>query len=164
MAESEIGEVDLFGDAVRLPNGRRGRPAHVYSQKIANKIMMLLALGWSQERVAAGCHLSVPTLRRHYFSILKTRSIQRDRMTAWQFEKLAEQAEKGNVGALREFQRMVEKNDAMLAAARMRDAQSAGQPQAPMGKKEAEMARAQTIVEQGASDDWGDDLKPGYEH
>lgn len=98
--------------------------------------MMLLALGWGQDRIANACHISVPTMRKYYFSVLKTRSIQRDRMVAWQFEKLAEQANSGNVGAMRELNRMIAKNDEMLADAMIR---RDGEDQAKLtakGKKE----------------------------
>ncbi len=136
-------DVDLFGDPVRLANGRRGRPAHRYDQKTANKIMMLLAMGWAQERIANACHISVPTLRKHYFSILKTRDIQRDRLVAWQFEKLAEQADKGNVGAMRELNRMIDRNDDLVAEAKLRAKGPAETAAPPKGKKELSAEAAQ---------------------
>ncbi len=155
----KIGEVDLFGDPVRLPSGRRGRPAHVYSQKTDNKIMMLLALGWSQERIAQACHISVPTMRRYYFSTLKRRHIQRDRLVAWQFERLMDVAATGNVGALKELQRMIEKNDQMHAAASMAVAKE--KPEEKLGKKE--QARRAALEAAGGGGGWGDLLKGGFD-
>ncbi|AVO39607.1 hypothetical protein C6Y53_02090 [Pukyongiella litopenaei] len=151
--------MDLFGDPVRLPSGRRGRPAHRYSQKNANKIMMLLALGWSVERVAAGCHISVPTLKKYYFSVLKTRAIQRDRLVAWQFERLMELAAAGNVSALKELQQMIERNDRMAASASLRDEADAPQPE-KLGKKEQARRAAMEATEHG---EWGSLLSGGYD-
>jgi len=142
-----MGDLDLFGDPVRHPSGRRGRPAHRYSQENANKIMMLLALGWGKERIANACHISVPTLNKHYFSILKTRDMQRDRLVAWQFQKLAAQVEKGNVGAMRELNRMIEKNDQMNASAFLDSAAKQGDKPKPKGKKEIDAGAAQEAEE-----------------
>lgn len=157
-------EFDLFGDPVRLPNGKRGRPAHVACQKNRNKVIMLLALGWSNERIAAALHVSQPTLRRHYFSELKLRMIQRDRLDAYRFEKALEAVEGGNVGAMRLLGQMIQKNDLMLNT---RTSPSEKKPASskksePVGKKEAEKQAAIDIIRGNGDDDgWGDDLKPG---
>jgi len=156
-------ETDLFGDPCRLPSGRRGRPAHRFSQKIANKVMMLEALGWSNERIAHAIHCSLPTLRKYYFSELKRRDIQRDRLDAWRFEKVVEQADKGNVGAQRLLNQMVEKNDMMLAAARMR-ARPEEAPEEKLGKKEMARRKAADLAEGGDTGIWGSDLRPGNYH
>ena len=55
-------DLDLFGDPVRVP-GRRGRPQHVASQRNRDKVVMLLALGWSNDRIANALVVSLPTLR-----------------------------------------------------------------------------------------------------
>lgn len=125
--------------------------------------MMLLALGWSNERIANAIHCSVPTLRKHYFSELKRRDMQRDRFDAWRLEKVMEQAEAGNVGAQRLLNQMVEKNDMMLAAARMRDA-GGDDDEARLGKKERARREAQALAERNDVDGWGGDLSPGYQH
>lgn len=151
---------DLFGDPCTLPSGRRGRPSHRPSQEYANKISMLLALGWSQERIANACHISKPTLRKHYFALLKTRDIQRDRLDAVRFMQAYGQADKGNVGAMRLLGQMIEKNDMMHAAAKLTDAQGdQTDRQERIGKKEAER-RAASDLTKGESD-WGDLTSPG---
>ncbi len=156
-------EFDLFGDPVRLPNGKRGRPAHQPTQKLRNKVMTLLALGWSNERIANAIHCSVPTLKRYYFSELKRRAIQRDRLDAWRIEQTIEQAKEGNVGAQRLLDQLIEKNDKKVQAARLRDIQSEPRPER-LGKKEIERRQAEKIASGDSSDDWDDLLKPGYEH
>lgn len=153
-------EFDLFGDPVRLPNGKRGRPAHQPTQKLRNKVMALLALGWSNERIANAIHCSVPTLKRYYFSELKRRSMQRDRLDAWRFEQALEQAKAGNVGAQRLLDQLIEKNDRKLQAARMRDFQEKPK-QEKLGKKEMERRQAEKIAKGDGTEDWDDLLKPG---
>lgn len=153
-------EFDLFGDPVRLPGGRRGRPAHVATQKNRNKIIVLLALGWSNERIAGALHITQPTLRKHYFSELKVRDIQRDRLDAWRFEKVIDAAQGGNVGAMRLLSQMIEKNDLVFADAKIRAAQKSSRQPSYVGKKEQEKLAAQKTAE-GGDTGWGDDLKPG---
>lgn len=154
-------QFDMFGDPVRLPNGKRGRPAHKPTQKNRNKVMMLLALGWSNERIAAALFVSQPTLRRYYFSELKRRDVQRDRLDAKRFEQVFEQAEAGNVGAMRLLNQMVEKNDMVLQAGRIRDVQDGGKGKEPrLGKKEQANRDAQQVAKDGG-EGWGDLLKPG---
>ncbi|GAA6190881.1 resolvase [Phaeobacter sp. NW0010-22] len=154
-------DFDLFGDPVRLPSGKRGRPAHQPTQKNRNKIITLLALGWSNERISNALHCSVPTLKRYYFSELKLRDMQRDRLDAWRFEKVIEQADNGNIGAHRLLDRMIEKSDLMLAAARLRDAQGKPAKGKVLGKKEQANQSARDVAEGGSGSSWGNDLKPG---
>ncbi|MEH6522581.1 hypothetical protein [Sulfitobacter sp.] len=114
------GDFDLFGDPVRLPGGRRGRPAHIATQENRNKTIMLVAMGWSNERIAAALHVSQPTLRRYYFSELNARLVQRDRLDAQRLMVVWKAADAGNVGAMRLFNQMVEKNDLMITEAQLR--------------------------------------------
>jgi len=114
-------------------------------------------MGWSQERIANALHTSVPTLRRYYFSVLKTRAIQRDRFDAWQIERAMDLAAAGNVGAMRLLDRLVEKNDARVAAVRMARSDVVERDE-PIGKKEAARRAAERAVDASI---WGDDLKPG---
>lgn len=157
MAEHDF---DLFGDPVRLPNGKRGRPAHVPNQKNRNKIIVLLALGWSNERIAGAMHISQPTLRRYYFSELKRRGIQRDRFDAWRFEKVVDQVESGNVGAMRLLDQMIAKNDTVLASAVLRSGKGSEPKAEYVGKKEQARRVAKDAVS-GTDEIWGDDLNPG---
>ena len=75
---------------------------------------MLVGLGWSNERIAGVMLITLPTLRKHYFSELKIRAVARDRLDARLAMKLWEQVEDGNVGAMREFRKLQEHNDLML--------------------------------------------------
>ncbi|WP_040104520.1 helix-turn-helix domain-containing protein [Phaeobacter gallaeciensis] len=158
-------EFDLFGDPVRLPNGRRGRPAHVATQENRNKVIVLLSLGWSNERIAAALHISQPTLRTYYFSELKARAIQRDRLDAHRFMIAMEQANKGNVGAMRLLDQLIAKSDLALTTGRLGEAQrksAAKKPDTPGKKAQEKLDAHNAVADQGVSSDlWGDDIKPG---
>lgn len=101
--------------------GMRGRPPHVPTDETVNKVKMLLAFGWANSRIANALNITEPTLRRHYFSVLKVRAIARDALDARRAELLWQQVEKGNVGAMKAFDKMVEENDRMTKSRRVRD-------------------------------------------
>jgi hypothetical protein len=132
---------DLFGDPVPANWGERGRPEHIPTQQNRNRVSMLVALGWSNKRIAAALFITVPTLRKHYFSGLKFRDVARDRLEAGVAMKLWEGVQAGNVSAIRAFRAFVDHNDLMLyghAARPAGSAKPATQPKAPkLGKKEA---------------------------
>lgn len=155
MGHDFAGVVDLFGELVALPSGRRGRPAHVACQKNRNKVIMLLAMGWSNQRIANALHTSLPTLRKYYFSELKARDIQRDRLDAWRFEVVMEKAADGDMPAMKELGRLIDRNDKALAAARMVDEP----PAEAIGKKEEARRAAVDLERDGGA--WGGDLTIG---
>ncbi len=157
-----MGEVrfDLLGDPIPEGWGKRGRPPHVRTDQNANKVMLLLAMGWPNQRIAHALGITPPTLRKHYFRELRSREEARDRMEARRFELLWEQMNQGNVAAIKEFGRIVEAQD--RAALAHTFAESEADPprpvrQPPMGKKEAAALAARTA---GRGSDWGDDLLP----
>ena len=121
MAQEISDQPCLFGWPAMPWKGMRGRPPHVPDEKTVNKVKMLLAFGWSNGRIANALNISEPTLRRHYFSVLKVRAIARDALDARRAELLWAQVEKGNVGAMKAFDRMLEDNDRMTRSRRVRD-------------------------------------------
>jgi hypothetical protein len=130
---------DLFGDPVPANWGQRGRPEHVATQQNRNRVSMLVALGWSNKRIAAAMFITLPTLRKHYFSELKFRGVARDRLTANLANKFWSLFMEGNVAAGKEFRKLLEANDLMLYG------QNAP-PEAPaekLGKKEQALVDAQ---------------------
>lgn len=144
-------EFDLFGDPVRDASGRRGRPAHRPSQENRNKVIMLLAMGWSNERIASALHISQPTLRRYYFSELKSRLIQRDRLDAHRMWVVTKAANEGNVGAMRLQDQMLKRNDDAVIEARMRE-QGRDKTTPKPGKKQLDEARAVSAEERLAKE------------
>ena len=134
---------DLFGDPVASGDGRRGRPPHLPTIQNRNKVNLLLALGWSNDRIAGALRITAPTLRRHYFSELRSRDVARDRLDLRRAEVLWREAEAGNVGAMKEFGRFLERNDLMLFGQVSRPQPAPSPKPAKLGKKEAALAAAQ---------------------
>lgn len=133
--------LDLFGDPIPANWGQRGRPEHIPTQQNRNRVSMLVALGWSNKRIAAALFVTLPTLRKHYFSELKFRDVARDRLEANLATNLWALFMLGNVAAGKEFRKLLERNDLMLYG-------QAAQPQRPakepkLGKKEAAALAAQ---------------------
>lgn len=135
---------DLFGDPVPANWGERGRPEHIASQQNRNKVSMLVAFGWSNARIAAAMFVTQPTLRKHYFSELKYRAVARDRLDAGIAMKLLDQVNAGNVGAMKEFRKLLERNDLMLYGQTSRPG-GADKPmkKSKLGKKESALLAAQ---------------------
>ena len=140
---------DLFGDPVAANHGGRGRPQHVPTLENRNRVNMLLACGWSNERIAGALRVTLPTLRKHYFSELKSRAVARDRLDAAVMMRAWDGVQKGNVSAIRLFGHLLERNDLMNfgQAIKPRDAARADAPapeaKAPkLGKKEAAVVAA----------------------
>jgi hypothetical protein len=137
---------DLFGDPVPANRGGRGRPEHVATQENRNKVNMLLALGWGNDRIANALHITPPTLRKHYSFELRFRDTARDRLDARLSMKFWEQFMGGNTGAGREFVRLLERNDMAFsrrpAPAPAREAET--KTASKLGKKEALDREAQT--------------------
>lgn len=160
---------DLFGNPVRVNHGKRGRPPFEWTEQKANKIKLALALGWSSQRIADGMAISLATLKRYFRAELKERDIARDQLELRRVELAMEQANKGNVGAMRQLDRLIEANDRMQASKRLTGDQDAGaDDQADdtkkgrsLGKKEAQRQAAQEVGESGSV--FGSLLRPGYD-
>ncbi|MBD9372103.1 AraC family transcriptional regulator [Rhizobium sp. ARZ01] len=154
--------LDLFGHPVPAWRGKRGRPPYEPTEADRNKIKLLLALGWSIERLANGIGVSPATVKRYFRAELKERYAMRDRLDARRFEIAMEHANAGNVAALKELGKMIERSDMMDADRNMRDAQrdraTTGKAAEKLGKKAAQKHAAKTA---GADSEWGSDLLPG---
>lgn len=138
----------LFGDPVYRVKRKQGRPPFEWTQENANKVSMLLACGWSNDRIAGvvldprtGKPISVPTLKRYFRSELMVRDQARDMLRARQLMAAAEQAFKGNVGAQRLLDQLVAKNDASLESMMPQGRRPAAAP--PKGKKELSADKAE---------------------
>ncbi|WP_226782742.1 resolvase [Oceaniglobus trochenteri] len=156
-------DVDLFGNPTPKGKGERGRPAFVVTEKDRNKVKMLLALGWSNTRVAnalvnpsTGRPVSLATLKRYFRAELKERERMRDRLDARLLEMAMEMATAGNVAALKEFIRMIEKSDLMNVRVAIDEAQAEEERPKRLGKKEMAQRDAEAT---GDSGDWGSDLR-----
>lgn len=153
---------DLLGDPIPDGWGKPGRPPHLVTDKNRNKVMLLLALRWSNERIAKAIGITPPTLRKSYFRELKVRDDARDRLDAKVADRLFALVEGGNVAAIKEFRKLIERNDLMAGhnafygEDRARPSSGSREPKAPkLGKKEEAANAAATA---GAGSEWGDDL------
>ncbi|MBW9062387.1 AraC family transcriptional regulator [Rhizobium herbae] len=154
--------LDLFGQPIPDWKGKRGRPPYEPTEKDRNKIKLLLALGWSIGRMANALGISPATVKRYFRAELKDRDAMRDKLDARRFEIAMEQANAGNVAALKELGKMIERSDVMLVDHRLRDAQEKAEEKSAekLGKKEAARAAAKTA---GEGSGWGSDLLPGIQ-
>lgn len=128
---------DLFGNPVEDRTGKLGRPRKEATLEDRNKVKMLLAVGWNNERIASVLHMSLPTFRRLFFQELKLRDVARDMLDARRLELAVQAAGGGNVGAMRQVDRLMEMFDRMQAerAYAGKKERSAEAPREKLGKK-----------------------------
>lgn len=128
---------DLFGNPVEPKTGKPGRPRKEATLEDRNKVRMLLAVGWNNERIASVLHMSLPTFRRLFFQELKFRAVARDMLDARRLEIAMTAANSGNVGAMRQVDRMLEAFDRMEAERAYvgRKDQQPEPPKEKLGKK-----------------------------
>ncbi|HBF32659.1 hypothetical protein [Rhizobium sp.] len=107
------GNFNLFGWDDDAPMKGKGRPPHNPTKESRNKIILLLAMGRSNSEMAAALNITEPTLRKYYFSELKSRHEARFRVEGQLLLRLYEQCEQGNVGALKELGKKL--GEALLA-------------------------------------------------
>ncbi|MCB5201897.1 hypothetical protein LH464_05315 [Neorhizobium sp. T786] len=108
-----IENFDLFGNPWVDRPTKRGRPPHEVSARNRNRVSMLVALGWASPRIATALGVTLPTLHKYYFYELRQRDVARDRLELRRLELAWELSEKGNVGAFKEFGKLMERNDRM---------------------------------------------------
>lgn len=160
--QTDVPSTDLFGYPDRAGRGQRGRPRFQPTARDHNRVRLLLAMGWSNPRIAAALEISLPTLHRYFGPVLGDRAVMRDRLDARRLEVTADLAFAGNAAALKELDRLIERND-LMEAKRRSEGPPPDEPEAvpepvPRGKKEIAQAMAETA---GANSDyWGDLLKP----
>lgn len=136
-------DFDLFGFPYVDKPKRRGRPKHIVTKKNRNRVNMLVAMGWSSPRIATTMEISLPTLHKYYFYELGGREAARDKLTLRRLELAWELSEKGNVGAFKEFGRLVEQNDRMeIESAMSARSPEAEAPSQRLGKKAIDAQRA----------------------
>ena len=153
MSDEISQSVDLFGNRVFFGGRARGRPAFERTDENSHKVSMLLAMGWSNGRIASvirdprtGKSISEPTLKRYFRSELKTRDHARDMLRSKQMMQAYAAADGGNVGAMRFFDQLIEKNDMMLAEDRVGKRSSVAEPKdektTVLGKKDMQKLQA----------------------
>lgn len=140
--------VDLFGDPVVQPREGRGRPEHLWSLENSNKVLLAFARGLTVKDAAVAIGISVPTLRKVYFSEVAKRQAARLRMEMTQLARLNAEAAAGNVTAEKELMKQMER-------LRLRDQSEELAPRPthkakkdrPLGKKERLKIEAERVSE-----------------
>lgn len=130
---------DLFGNPIPRTRDKAGRPEHEWTVENSNKINLIFATGGEPRDAAAVLGITMPTLRKHYFSELEQWRVARLRLKAAQLQRLHEEGAKGNVAAIKELFKQMDKG--ALAQLSERVANRSGRPAQPkppaIGKKEA---------------------------
>lgn len=140
MAEG-ISEVDLFGDPVLPRREGPGRPEHQWSRENSNKVLLAFACGRSVKEAALAVGVSVPTLRKVYFSEVGKRAAAQLRMEMTQLARLNDAAEKGNITAEKELGKRLDKIRQRVS----HQAQAPAPKPEKVGKKKAAEQAAQEV-------------------
>lgn len=140
--------LNLFGEPVYARAGKRGRPRFERTEENARKVSMLLACGWTNDRIAkvivdprTGLAISVPTLKRYFRAELIERDAARDRLEARRLMRVWEQADKGNVGAERVLAQLLDRQDRMEIERKLSE-RPKQQAADKLGKKQIDKLRA----------------------
>lgn len=140
--------VDLFGDPILPRDEARGRPEHKWSLENSNKVLLAFARGLDVKGAATAIGVSVPTLRKHYFSEVAKRDAAKLRMEMTQLSRLNKAAAGGNIAAEKELGKRLDK--AALAAQSERVANRGQATPLPrqerLGKKAAAREAAGQVV------------------
>jgi hypothetical protein len=144
---AENSEVDLFGLPVVRRGEGRGRPSHQWTLENSNRVLLAFARGLSLEQAAVVIGVSLPTLRKHYFSEVKQQAEAKLRMEMTQLVRLNKTAAEGNVAAEKELGRRLEKAAIADTADRVANRGRNGAPAQPrLGKKEEAQEAAQAVT------------------
>lgn len=140
------GPVDLFGNPVLFTKPRgRGRPQHVPTIGNYNKILLLAATGRSEEECAEAIGVSLPTLRKYYFSAVKSFARAKLMLQGERLAKLADEAAKGNVAAIKELGKEIERGELRALGERVKERGRSEKPAKPVGLKEQRKQAAQEV-------------------
>ena len=94
---------DLLGDPIPENWGKRGRPPHVPCIDNRQKIVLMMAQGWTDKRMAGALGITLPTLKKHYAGLLKIRDVARDRVESIGLLTYWNMGREGNVAAMKEY-------------------------------------------------------------
>lgn len=153
---------DLLGDPIPDNHGKRGANGHVATAENVSKVRTLLVSGMTFQQIAVQMGISVPTLRRHYFqsgkvSYAQARSRALAEARARNLMRLQEQADKGNVSALKA---VVQQIDAAAIDQMDRDARRGDRgrkrPAEPTEAPVSQGKKAQSRQAALAAEDWLD--------
>lgn len=154
-------DFDLLGDPIPDNFGKPGANGHIPTKENVNKVRSLVSSGWTLAQIADELGIKTPTLRKHYF---QKRSIKTARVHSIREAKgrvrlqLEREAEKGNVSAMKEINKMLEKEELDLLRRDAQDPPVVGRRARPIpkGKREILEIKAERALEEDP------DLNPGF--
>lgn len=133
-SKNDLATIDLFGYPDRPGRGKKGRPSFRPTPRDRNRVRLLLAMGWSNARIASALEVSGPTLQKYFSVELEERAEMRDRLDARRMELAMDQANAGNISALRELGKLIEQQEMALAGKAFNNPAPKEEPK--LGKKE----------------------------
>lgn len=142
MGRENFDGLDLFGQPVPRTRDKAGRPEHVWTVENSNKINLIFATGGAPKDAAAVLGITMPTLRKHYFSELEQWRVARLRLKAAQLQRLHEEGAKGNVAAIKELFKQMDKGALAQLSDRVANRAPAEPKPAAKGKKQLQKEAA----------------------
>tara|TARA_R110002110_G_scaffold115958_5_gene287236 strand:+ start:2500 stop:2967 length:468 start_codon:yes stop_codon:yes gene_type:complete len=151
MSEKIHYDFDLLGDPIPANHGKRGRPPHIPTEQNRNKIRLLLAFDWTDTQLAKALRITKATLNKHYFAELRARDEAKPALQANHLQMVYQAAANGNVGAMKELGRQIERHDLAHVLR--------SQPQKPKEEKLGKKAQARVDARTAHEDTgWAEDL------
>lgn len=141
-------DFDLFGNPIETGRTEPGRPEHVPTQENIIFVMVLLAAGYQNKDIAETLGISQPTLRKHYFHLLKKRDVMHERLRTKLRVTQIQSAIAGNAAALNAALRTLDAVDVERSAKKIkaRELPARAAPVQKLGKKEEQQLAAQNIT------------------
>lgn len=110
---------DLFGDPVPRNHGSKGRPEHVPTDANRRIVVLAYATGKKDADVAKMLGITVPTLKKHYFSEWSLRHSAKLRADGVILARLDAQSRGGNVAATKALDKKLERSGVVALSEQM---------------------------------------------
>ena len=117
-------EFDLLGDPIPDNRGKVGATGHIPTVENINKVRLLIVAKWTAAQIAEEIGISVPTLNKHYFrnkSIKHAKAVSISEAKGRILLQLNKAAIGGNVTALKELLKLVEREELAMVSDTLTD-------------------------------------------
>lgn len=150
---------DLLGNPVPANKGCKARPQHAPTPENLEKIMLLYAAGKTDGECAAAIGITIPTMKRHYFSSPELQLVRRNAHLVVEAELLARLNAKSKEGSVSATEKLMKRIDKARLGPAVPVAKA---KKAKLGKKEQQVedARYAGLGDKG----WGPLLNPASSH
>ena len=134
----------LFG-WVPAPARGQGRPPYVWTREKSNKVMVLFASGYKVRDVAAVMGCDAKTLRKVFSRECAAAANAELVIRSGMMARLVDEAEKGNVGAVKQLDAMLQSERVRNMASKVQARGKAEPAPVKLGKKEMAKLSAQQV-------------------